>query len=230
MPVAVPRCIAALAVALILGVPAQAQNYDDAVKVFAANITKTTPFSGGANGYGIYLGNGAFLSAAHVIGRWPALTKPRVLIGGLDLPAKVIKMGDADTVDVTLVGVDEKLLPLSLRMRRNPLCRTAPVPGEEVFAVVPEKVVRTTILSPRHIAPNLRRQYDTLTSELATLSGSGIFRASTKCLHGIMSRSVTKYKYVSRDDGQIVTEPDGHAGYFVPAAQILNFLPEEYRF
>ena len=51
------------------------------------------------------------LTAAHVVGHWPAFTDPRVLVAGQDLPAKVIKEGSFHTVDLALLSVNEDRLP-----------------------------------------------------------------------------------------------------------------------
>ena len=75
------------------------------------------------------------ITAAHVVGHWPFLTHPRVLIAGQDLPAKVIKQGSFETTDLALLSVDEAKLPISLRLRRNPLCSGSPKVGTEVIDV-----------------------------------------------------------------------------------------------
>ena len=72
-------------------------------------------------GYGIYLGNGLVLTAAHVAGDF-AQTKPHVVIAGQDLPAALVKQGNLESVDLTLLSIDKTKLPVSLQMRRTPLC------------------------------------------------------------------------------------------------------------
>jgi hypothetical protein len=206
-----------------------AQSPDESLKIYAVNVVKTTPFDKPFVGYGIYLGKGAVITAAHVIGRWGFLKNPRVLIAGQDLPAKIIKEGSLDEVDLTLLSVSEETLPVGLRLRRNPLCRQPPKPGESVIAVVPNETTRSHIISPLLIAPGLRGRFNTLTSEVAEASGSGIFDAQRRCLLGIMSRRVQKYDY-RKEEGKIIAEPAGFAGYFVPASQIAQFIPEEFRF
>ncbi len=220
--------VIATSVALFAGASANAQMPEDSLRIYAAELVKTPPFKPPLVGYAIYLGRGAYLSAAHVVGRWPLFTRPRVLVAGLDLPATVIKMGFADSVDLTLVTVDEAKLPIAMRLRRNPICKAPPVPGEEVFGVAPEKVVPTYVLSPRDVWPEYRKDFNTLTADVVTASGSGIFRAKTKCLLGIASRSIPRLKVLNGTDG---TAADvGPAGYFESAAKILEFLPNEFRF
>jgi hypothetical protein len=198
-----------------------AQNPEKSLTAYAATITKTVPFREPFAGYAIYLGGGEVISAAHVVGRWPFRTRPTVHIAGLDLPMEVLKMGSSAGVDITLLKIDETKLPVSLRMRVNPLCTTAPAVGEEVFGVVPDRVVRTQIASPQTIPKNYRERYGTLVSSVVTPSGSGIFRGKTKCLLGIMSKAVPRFKYWPEGQLQV---PDGVAGYFVPSTQIIQFL------
>jgi hypothetical protein len=206
-----------------------AQSPDDSLKIYAVYVVKTTPFEKPFTGYGIYLGKGAVITAAHVIGHWGFLKNPRVLIAGQDLPAKIIKEGSVDEIDVTLLSVDETRLPVSLRLRRNPLCKQPAPVGAQVIAAIPEETARSQIISPLQIAPSLRKQFSSLTREVAATSGSGIFDAERRCLLGIMSRRVQKYGY-RNENGKIVVVPAGFAGYFVPASEIAKFIPEEFRF
>jgi hypothetical protein len=212
-----------------ISVPAHAQSPDDAFKVYAVNVVHTPPLKKPFIGYGIYLGQGAVITAAHVVGRWPSFfINPRVLIAGQDLPAKIIKKGSADQIDLTLLSVDEELLPVSLRLRRNPLCKGPPQVGENVVDVVPDGTARSQIISPSLIPPEFQARFNTLISD-AESSGSGVFDAERKCLLGIISRKILKYNY-RKENGRIVIEANGFAGYFVPASQIADFIPADFRF
>ena len=211
-----------------ISVPVQAQNRDDSLRIYAVNVVKTTPFQEPFTGYGIYLGQGAVITAAHVIGRWGFLKDPHVLIAGQDLPAKIIKEGSLAQTDLTLLSVDETRLPVSLRMRRNPVCKQSPNPGANVVVVVPELTVRSQIISPLLIQPVFRKRFSTLISEPAG-SGSGVFDDNKRCLLGIISRAIQKYNY-RREDGRIIAEPAGKAGYFVSASEISEFIPPEFRY
>jgi hypothetical protein len=113
--------------------------------VYGVNVVKTPPFKKQFTGYGIYMGQGMALTAAHVVGHWPFFTDPRVLVAGLDLPAKVVKQRFAK-VDSTLLSVDENRLPISLRLRRNQLCKTSPPIGAEVVDVLPQAESRAHII------------------------------------------------------------------------------------
>ena len=212
-----------------ISVPVQGQSPDDSLRIYAVNVVKTTPFEKPFTGYGIYLGKGAVITAAHVIGRWGFLKDPHVLIAGQSLPAKIIKEGSADQIDLTLLSVDEARLPVSLRLRRNPLCKQPPNVGENVIVVVPEKTARTQVVSPLLIVPQLRGRLNTLIGDLVATSGSGVFNAERRCLMGILSGKVQKYDY-RNEGGRIIAEPAGFAGYFVSASQIADFIPVEFRF
>jgi hypothetical protein len=211
-----------------ISMPVQAQSPDDSLRIYAVKVVKTTPFEEPFTGDGIYLGKGAVITAAHVIGRWGFLKNPHVLIAGQSLPARIIKEG-SEQIDLTLLSVDEARLPASLQLRRNPLCKQPPNVGENVIVVVPEKTARTQIVSPLLIAPQLRGRFNTLIGDLVAASGSGVFNAERRCLMGIVSRKVDKYDY-RNVGGRIVAEPAGFAGYFVPASQIADFIPAEFRF
>jgi hypothetical protein len=144
MRVAIRLCLTAMVLAPLGG--AHAQSTDDSLRVYAVNIIRhpTEPWTG----YGVYLGKGLVITAAHVVG-WAFRTNPSVRIAGLDLPATAIKEGSYHWgVDLTLLSVDEEKLPVSLRMRRMPLCETPPWPGEPVIVAVPEGTARSRIMSP----------------------------------------------------------------------------------
>src|SRR5437764_15224205 len=96
---------------------------DDALTMFAVIVDYAPPLNRRFPGFGIYLGHGAVITAAHVVGRRHFLTGPRVRMAGVDLPAKLIKQGSFEATDLALLTVDEARLPLRLRLRRiPPLC------------------------------------------------------------------------------------------------------------
>ena len=230
----IARLTLTLLMAMCLAAPLYAQDQDDfadldaSLKIFAVHVVKTTPFQKPFTGYGIYLGHGGVITAAHVIGRFGFLKNPRVLIAGQDLPAEIIKEGSLAGTDLTLLSVDEATLPMSLRLRRNPLCKRFPLAGEDVVIATPERVRRAQIISPDQILPRYRKRFNTLISQVAG-SGSGIFDAAKGCLLGIISRKITKFDY-RKVCGRWLFVPDGEAGYFVPASDIADFIPAEYRF
>src|SRR5262245_32605368 len=87
----------------------QAQSPDDSLRIYAVNVVKTTPFQEPFTGYGIYLGKGAVITAAHVIGRWGFLKNPHVLIAGQSLPAKIIKEGSAEQIEIGRASCRERV-------------------------------------------------------------------------------------------------------------------------
>src|ERR1700682_2603293 len=219
-------CLASAAViASLLSASTLAQSTDDDLRIYAVNVVKTPPFEKQFTGYGIYLGQGIVITAAHVVGHWPFFTHPRVLIAGQDLPAKVIKEGSFETTDLALLSVDEAKLSISLRLRRNPVCNRSPSIGTEVIDVVPEGTTRARVISPLSIIPQLRKRFDSLIDSVKA-SGSGLFDAERKCLLGIVSARVQKYHY-QLENVRIRGYADGYAGYFVSAATIAKFIPSD---
>lgn len=148
-------------------------------------------------------------------------------ISGTEYPTTVVKAGDFDTIDLTLLSVDERLLPSRLVLRRNPLCAQPPWPGEPVITVVPEGTARSRILSPLRLPVSVRK-FDTVIGDVASTgnSGSGVFDAEKKCLLGIMSRKISEYRTRSSTGKR---EPYDIAKYFVPASVIAQFIPAELR-
>ena len=208
--------------------PADATDPNDSLRVYAANVVHTAPFGKPFIGYGIYLGHGTIITAAHVVGHWPFFTNTRVLIAGQDLPAKVVKEGTVALIDLALLSVDETRLPVSLRLRRNPLCEGAIRIGTNVAVVTPQEVTRSQIISPQLILPKYRSRFSTLITE-SRESGSGVFDIRRRCLLGIISRKLEKFG--NREiNGRIVLQRMGYAGYFVPAPRIAKFIPPDFHF
>jgi S1-C subfamily serine protease len=200
---------------------ALAQSTDDSLRIYAVNIIQDPPQSW--TGYGIYLGKGLVLTAAHVVGS-AARTKPSVRIAGIDLPAHAIKEGNLERVDLTLLAIDEQKLPVYLQMRRMSLCENQPWAGEPVIVAIPEGTARSQIMLPALLPANVQKRFPTVIRDVAPTgnSGSGVFDAGQKCLLGIMSRKIT-VRSNTADEKDI-------AKYFVPASTIRAFIPTEYRF
>jgi S1-C subfamily serine protease len=197
------------------------------LKAFAVHINRTPqqPWPG----YGVYLGNGLILTAAHVAGS-VAQTKPHVVIAGQDLPAALVKQGSIEGVDLTLLSIDGTKLPVGMQMRRTPLCEHPPYPGEAVVVAIPEGTAFSRILPPRAIPADLRGRFDTLIADVATTgnSGSGVFDAADLCLLGIISRKIS----ITQQPMKIGALPrtTDIAKYFVPAAVIKAFIPQSVSF
>ena len=127
------------------------------------------PFASG-EGTEIYLGSGIVITAAHVAG-----TEPRVELAGHDVPAKVLKQGDASDVDLTLLSIDGHL-PARLGLRHLLLCENPPVTGEPVLVAIPEGVARSYVMAPSLFPPDLAAKFRTVIRYIdAGDSGSGVF-------------------------------------------------------
>jgi hypothetical protein len=199
----------------------QAENFDDSLLAYAVNVHRT-PMQTWGPGYGIYLGNGLFITAAHVVGRaW--LTRPKVVIAGQEYPTNVVKEGSFEGTDLTLLSIDESLLPMRLRLRQTALCKEPPRPGQDVVTVIPGVVVHSHILAPARIPISVRR-FNTAIADVAQTgdSGSGVFEAEHRCLLGIMSRKISQMRV---QPGTGKRETYDIAKYFVPASEIAAFMP-----
>ena len=185
------------------------------------------PYSVGVNGgAGIYLGKGLVLSVAHVVGGG-IVNRPKVSIAGQNRVATVVKESPFEQLDLALLEINEEGLPVSLRLRRIPLCQGQPWPGEEVVSLSAQGPVRSRVLSPKGL-PAAVKKFSTVIRDVATTgnSGSGLFDARRKCLLGIMSRKISQVR-VQKDTGTKTTEDV--AKYFVPASTIADFMPSQLR-
>ena len=183
-----------------------------------------TPMQSWGPGSGIYLGKGLFITAAHVVGRaW--MTRPKVVIAGQEYPTSTVKEGSFEGTDLTILSIDENLLPMRLRLRRSSLCKDPPKPGQQVVTVVPEGIARSHIIPPDRIPAGVRK-FNTAIADVAGTgnSGSGVFDAQRKCLLGIMSRKISQSR-TRPDTGK--TRDYDIAKYFVPASEIAGFLPAD---
>ena len=219
------RLAIGFAVAGMPAEPASAQAFpDDAdLKLFAVHINRTPqqPWPG----YGVYLGNGLILTAAHVPGNF-ARKKPHVLIAGQDLPTALVKEGGFEDVDLTLLSIDSTKLPVRLQMRRMPLCARPPFANETVVVATPEGTARSHILPQVMVPPDLRGRFDTLIGDVATTgnSGSGVFDAQKQCLLGIISRKISVGLRGNQPGAPARTLDI--AKYFVPVRDIKAFIPD----
>jgi hypothetical protein len=218
--------VVASGLALSVCVPAAAQSPPDArgryLIPFAVHIDRAQKQAW--PGYGIYLGDGYVLTAQHVAGsRFRG--DPSVEIAGQHLPARFVKEGDFETVDLTLLRIDARALPASLGLRLMPVCKTAPIPNQRVIVAIPEGVAWSRILSPKVLPADVRGRFDTVIADVASTgnSGSGVFDAAHLCLMGIMSRKIQAIS-TRNDHGRPVRVMADLAKYFVPAAQIRAFV------
>jgi len=208
---------------------------DASLLVYAVRVIHDRPLREPFSGYGVYLGKGMVITAAHVLGHWPSfIANPRVLIAGQESPAKVIKQGSSDTTDLALLSIDEGKLPISLQLRRNPLCKEPPKAGENVIVVVTQGIAHSQILFPQSLPPSERTNFATFIADvwIPGGSGSGVFHAERKCLLGIIITKLIQDNY-SLHHGRMVRDlarSTADAKHFVPAAKISEFIPPEFRF
>lgn len=207
--------------------PARAQSDQANLRAFAVHINRTPqqPWPG----YGVYLGSGLILTAAHVAGN-VATTKPHVVVAGQDLPAALVKQGSLEGVDLTVLSIDGAKLPVSLQMRRTPLCERPPYAGQRVVVATPEGTAPSKVLPRQAIPANLREQFDTDIADVATTgnSGSPVFDAADLCLLGIISRKISITRQPLKPGAATLTTDI--AKYFVPAATIKAFIPPSASF
>ena len=178
--------------------------------------------NGEQTGSGVYLNSGLIVTAAHLTA---VDAKMGVRIAGMvlpELPAKILKQGSAEDVDLSLLLVDEEKLLTSIRLPRMQLCEAPPWPGDPVIVVDARHATESQIVSPRVLPFTLRTKFSTLIRDVATTgdSGSGVFDPNRKCLLGIISKKFTSH--TTEGDKEI-------AKYFVPAAAIRDFMPVEFR-
>ena len=208
--------------------PVDAGKTDDSLRVYTVDVVGLPAFKSPSMAFGVYLGEGFILTAAHVVGRYPLAASPRVLIAGKDLPAKVIKLDSQEQIDLALLIIDQQQLPMNIRMRRNPLCKMAIAIGTDVIVVNPDTAARSRVISPALISSQVRTKFSTLTSS-GFPTGSAVFHADKKCLLGIMSREIPKYSYGNKG-GRLTITSNGYAGYFVPSSLIVNLSPATFGF
>ncbi|MFL5041361.1 MAG: trypsin-like peptidase domain-containing protein [Xanthobacteraceae bacterium] len=171
---------------------------------------------GQPSGAGVHLESGLVVTAAHLTS--PG-SKMGVRVAGVSLPAKLVKQGSFQDVDLSLLLVDPQKLPAPVQRIQMGLCKAPPWPGDPVIVVDGQNATRSRIVSPDVLAPGLRSKFSTLIADVATTgnSGSGVFDPNGKCLLGIMSGKFTAQtprggKYIAK--------------YFVPALTIREFLRE----
>ena len=217
-----------LVAAAILALPARAESSDDELKLYAVHIFRTGNVK--PSGFGVYLGRGVVLTAAHVagLGIW---REPKVEIAGQMLPTTILKDGHFYRQDLELLAVDVTKLPVNLGLRRMPVCQGPLQPLQPVVVATPENAVRSRVLPPEALARIVAPEYRTAIAFVpeSGASGSGVFDANKKCLLGIVARIIGGQRVITKD-GQTTREPINIAKYFVPAAEIGAFIPKTVRF
>ncbi len=201
---------------------------DAALKVFSVHIDHTPkqPWPGN----GIYLGNGYVLTAAHVAGHAPE-TNPHVVIDGRALQTTMVREGQFEQDDLSLLRIDDTAIPGPLRPLHVTLCEKVPELRSSVIVVTPEATARSTLALPSGISQFLLERFPTLIPDVATTgnSGSGVFDARSQCLLGIMSRKLSLIAH-RVENGKMVQETRDVAKYFVSSDNIRKALPADVKF
>jgi len=172
---------------------------------------------GWAGGSGIYFRMGLVITAAHLT---DAHADMRVHIAGHEIPVTVLRQGVLKDVDLSLLAIAKENMPVNITLPEVKLCRSPPWPGDPVLVVDAERATRSHIAStsPQLLPFFFRHRLTSLIADVATTgnSGSGVFDPNRKCLLGIMSLKL------HQGNKDIVK-------YFVPANEIREFLPPEFR-
>jgi S1-C subfamily serine protease len=226
MQAAKKLCTAVMGCGVLCGtVWAQDEGLDQALKVYAVHVSRVPKENW--TGVGVYLGDGLVLTAGHVAGEfWRTV---EVGIAGQELPTHVLKRGQFSDIDLALLSIEDDKLPVSLRLRRMPICSQFPFPGEPVVVATPEGTARSHIVPPAALPKNVAARYRTAISDVATTgnSGSGVFDAAKQCLLGIISGKITQTESSRLKPSPTPANRD-IAKFFVPASTIAAFLPPPY--
>src|SRR6516165_6968013 len=139
-------------------------------------------------GSGVYLNSGLIITAAHLTA---VDAKMGVRIAGMVLPvlpARVLKQGSPEDVDLSLLLVDEEKLLSSIRLPRMQLCEAPPWPGDPVIVVDARHATESQIVPPQVLPFTLRTKFSTLIRDVATTadSGSGV---STQIVNASLASS-----------------------------------------
>ena len=187
----------------------------------AVNIQRTPAQSW--PGYGIYMGDGLVVTAAHVAGH-SLLTYPSVVVKGQRLPTETVKEGSYPDNDLTVLRLTPPLAP-ELAPLHVTLCSEPPKPGEPVVVATPEKVTTSAVISPDVLPPDMRMRYAASIKDVYTTgnSGSGVFDAASRCLLGIMSSKIEQQLHLIVN-GTPTVRTVGLAKHFVPASDIKLFM------
>jgi S1-C subfamily serine protease len=201
---------------------------DQSLRLYAVNVVQVPRQTW--TGRGVYLGNGLVLTAAHVVANffWKST---KVEINGKELAVNVLKKGSFPELDLALLSVDLQQLPVSLRLRRMPICQNNSYAGEEVIVATPEGIARSRVVAPVLLPKNVDPKFRTAIADVASTgnSGSGVFDAQRGCLLGIVSGKIYDSQLVTRNNKPTREQKD-IAKFFVPAPVIRKFIPPEYPF
>ena len=180
--------------------------------------------NGAQSGSGVYLKSGLLITAAHLTA---VEDKMSVHIAGVLFPAKVLKQGSAEDVDLSLLLIEEKKLPATIELPQMQLCEAPAWPGDPVIVVDAGHGTQSHIVSPQILPFTWRTKFSTLIADVATTgnSGSGVFDPITNACLASSAR-----KSLRRQTVEMRSREKDMAKYFVPASTIRGFIPTDYRF
>jgi hypothetical protein len=193
----------------------------------AAKTDALMAYAVDVGGAGIYLGRGFVITAAHVGGKLGE--RRNVTLAGNSVGGKWIKVGTFEETDISILELDDVLLPDGLRgLRPLSLCTNPVKPDEAVLVVAPGTVAPARVAEPAKLAHHddpLFQRFSTVIDNPDTTgnSGSGVFDAGRKCLLGIISRKLSATFVISRN-GEQSRETHLLGKYFVPASEIRQFV------
>src|SRR5262249_40774455 len=114
---------------------------------------------------------------------------------------------------------------VSLLLRRNALCQEPPKAAEVIVVVIAGATARSRIIS--------RDGFNTfIDGSTPGDSGSGVFDAQKRCLLGILISKISDFYYRMENGRMIRDLGKGSidvAKHFVPASEIVDFIPPEFR-
>jgi hypothetical protein len=132
----------ALCLAMIFLVPSASEGTDRKESSSPWIATAGIVRNGGQSGSGVYLKPGLIITAAHLT----EVENMSVRLAGLVLPAKVLKQGAFDDVDLSLLLVEEGKLPATVELLRMQLCEAPPWPGDPVIVVDAERLAAGAVI------------------------------------------------------------------------------------
>ena len=130
--------------------------------------------NGQQSGSGTYLESGLVITAAHLTA---IDAKMSVRMAGLAMPAKVLKQGSSQGVDLSLLSIDDEKLPANIKPPAMQLCEAPPWPGDPVIIVDAGRITHSRIVPPQVLPYPLRTKFSTLIGDVAG-TGSGAARRS----------------------------------------------------
>jgi len=192
---------------LLASCAAPAPRAPDPAQLAAASVVAVASSTGGrcrATGSAVHLGEGRFLTVAHVVdgssqmlrGGCPAVTPALSLtLGGASLPATLAGSGRYridPVIGQRYFGAEDLALLTPQRPAPAPpaasICATTPPPGTPVVLVTGGQALRTRVT---RLAPEPEAQFGAYLEIPVQLepgaSGGALFEAATGCLAGLVS-------------------------------------------